>query len=145
MITVVKAGLEHIQGIIRVCSEGYRNTYNETHSKKYIERTISEFYNAERVAKEIQETDRHWNGWYAAIGENGVAGAGGGGMTAEHTSELFVLYLDPAKRRQGIGTLLLNAITEEQIQTYGAQEQWVSVDEQNQKGIPFYKAKGFIV
>ncbi|WP_284143256.1 hypothetical protein [Metabacillus flavus] len=35
MITVVKASLEHIQGIIRVCSDGYRSTYlfNE-----YIER-----------------------------------------------------------------------------------------------------------
>lgn len=48
MINICKANPIHVQGIAKVCSEGYRATYDETHSKEYIERIISEFYNTER-------------------------------------------------------------------------------------------------
>jgi len=58
--------------------------------------------------------------------------------------EIFVLYLDPMRRGEGIGTLLLDAITEQQ-RAQGAREQWVSVEPENMKGLPFYYARGFEV
>lgn len=63
-------------------------------------------------------------------------------MIEPRVGELFVLYLDPARRGQGIGTLLLDAVTEQQ-RAAGAREQWVSVDPRNKKGLPFYNARGF--
>ncbi|MEN1936613.1 GNAT family N-acetyltransferase [Paenibacillus sp. 102] len=54
-----------------------------------------------------------------------------------------MLYLNPSRRGEGIGTMLLHAITERQIEQ-GAIEQWVSVMKGNQKGIPFYEARGFV-
>ncbi len=48
------------------------------------------------------------------------------------------------RRGEGIGTLLLDTITEQQ-RAHGAREQWVSVEPDNKKGLPFYAARGFEV
>ncbi|MBA4496024.1 GNAT family N-acetyltransferase [Paenactinomyces guangxiensis] len=141
MITIRRATQQDVSGICKVCAAGYRDTYQETHSASYIERVIQEFYQPERILKEL-EPQSGWDGWFVALDHGRVTGAGAGGLTSEGTGELFVLYLDPKRRGEGIGTLLLNAITEVQ-KSQGAKEQWVSVSENNQKGIPFYEARGF--
>ena len=68
-----------------------------------------------------------------------MIGAGGGGITQPGVGEIFVLYLDPTRRGEGIGTLILDAITEQE-RAQGAREQWVSVEPENRKGLPFYFA-----
>ncbi|WP_440898140.1 GNAT family N-acetyltransferase [Amphibacillus sp. Q70] len=55
---------------------------------------------------------------------------------------MFVLYVDEKYRYKGIGRQLLNAFTVEQKEK-GVTEQWVSVQDGNQRGIPFYQARGF--
>jgi len=143
MIEVVQAAPEHAAGICRVCADGWRAAYEDLCSREYIERIIAELYNEERVLKEIMETGREWGGWFVAIENGRVVGAGGDGMTGERTGEVFVLYVDPDRRNEGIGTLLLDAITRQQKEL-GAVEQWVSVFKGNRKGIPFYEARGFV-
>ncbi|MBX4340897.1 hypothetical protein K4G93_22475, partial [Mycobacterium tuberculosis] len=80
MITVVKAGIQHIEGIIKVCSDGYRATYMETHSSEYIGRIIKDFYNYDRVHKEVLNTNDSWNDYFVALEGEEVAGAIGGGL-----------------------------------------------------------------
>ncbi|WKA55453.1 GNAT family N-acetyltransferase [Planococcus shixiaomingii] len=143
MMEIVKADPQHVHGIIDVCVAGYWATYGETHSKEYIERVINVFYNPERVLTEVTLTDRNWGGYFVALDGGEVVGAGGGGMIGETAGEVFVLYLKPGRRNEGIGTLLLNAITKQQKEEFGATEQWVSVQKGNAKGIPFYEARGF--
>jgi ribosomal protein S18 acetylase RimI-like enzyme len=142
MIQVRTAIPEDAKGIIRVCSDGWRETYVGIYPQDYIERVIREYYNFDRVRGEISDP-KGWDGWLVAIDSDIIVGAGGGGMVSEKEGEVFVLYLDPKRRGEGIGTLLLNAITEQQ-KKHGATEQWVSVGKENQKGIPFYLARGFI-
>jgi GNAT superfamily N-acetyltransferase len=142
MIEVRRADKEHINGIIRVCSEGYRDTYMETHTAEYIERIINEFYNYERVQNEVTHASQGWDGWLVALEEGKVVGAIGGGLISPEESEIFVFYLDPNRRGEGIGTRLLEALTEIQ-KSKGATKQWVSVAKGNTKGIPFYKAREF--
>ena len=142
MIVVKKALPEHVNGIATVCSNGYRHTYEKTHSKEYIERVIREFYNEERILKEVNHTTREWNGWFVALDKDNVVGAIGGGMIGSEEGEVFVLYLDPSRKREGIGSNLLDELTKVQLQR-GAREQWVSVSKGNLKGIPFYEAVGF--
>ena len=137
-----KAELKDAEGIKTVCSDGYRQTYPDLISPQHIEKVIQKFYNVERIESEITTTGKEWNGWFVAVEQNKVAGAGGGGFIAEGTAELFVLYLDPARKRQGIGTQLLDAITKDQVER-GAKEQWVSVAKGNAMGIPFYEAIDF--
>ncbi|MEK5038666.1 GNAT family N-acetyltransferase [Sporosarcina sp. FSL K6-3457] len=144
MIHILKASPSHVAGIAKVCSDGYRATYKETHSKAYIEGIIKEFYNHERILKEVTETSKQWGGYFVALEENEVIGAGGGGLVEDVSGEIFVLYLNPTRRNEGIGTMIVDAITKQQ-KGFNATEQWVSVSKGNQKGIPFYEAKGFIV
>lgn len=144
MIHIVKAEPHHVEGISNVCSDGYWATYADTHSEPYIKGIIEEFYNHERISKEVLETSKEWGGYFVALEGDEVIGAGGGGMIGDTSGEIFVLYLNPERRNEGIGTMLLEAITKQQKEEFHATEQWVSVAKGNQKAIPFYEAKGFI-
>lgn len=143
MTEIKKATAEHVEGISLVCTEACWATYKGIYSPEHIERNNHEFYNHERILSEVTETSREWNGYYVALDGHEVVGAIGGGMTGDHTGEVFVLYLDPGQLREGIGSMLLDKLTEVQ-KSLGASEQWVSVTKGNQKGIPFYEAKGFV-
>lgn len=142
MIEITLADLTHVKGIQDVCSAGYRATYPDLRSEDYIERVIKEFYNVERIEKEVTEHSREWGGYFVAVENGQVIGAAGGGMVHETLGELYVLYLDPDRRGEGIGTLLLNAVTAQQKE-WGATEQRVAVAKDNQKAIPFYEARVF--
>lgn len=48
-IVVQKATIDHVEGISRVCSEGWGDTYRELYPIEYIERVIKEFYNMEKI------------------------------------------------------------------------------------------------
>ncbi|WP_219722148.1 GNAT family N-acetyltransferase [Deinococcus planocerae] len=142
-VSVRLATLADVPAIVRVCSEGWRDTYRNLHSPEYIEDVVARFYNLERIASEIGSRD-DWDGWLVAEMAGQVIGASGGGKTGEKTWEVFVLYLDPSKRRQGAGRALLNAMTSQAL-AHGAIEQWVDVTQDNQKGLPFYEVMGFEV
>ena len=137
-----KAVLEDIQGICRVCSAGWRASYQNLLPKATIEKVIADFYNLERVRSEVLDP-KDWNGWWVAR-DSEVVAAGGGGMIDETKCELFVIYVDPDRRGEGIGTQLLEAITAE-LTEQGATVQQVSTLKENKKGLPFYKARGFSV
>lgn len=142
---VVRAGPEDAEAIARVCSDAWRETYRGLHSDEHIGAVIHEFYNLERVRREVSgPPTREWGGYLIAKEGERVVGAIGGGMIAPETGEVFVLYLDPKRRGEGIGTRLLNALTEQQ-RGFGATEQWVSAEKENVKGVPFYLARGFSV
>lgn len=68
---------------------------------------IEEFYNPDRILNEVTNTSREWGGYFVAIEGNEVIGAGGGGMIDETAGEVFVLYLNPNRRNEGIGTRIL--------------------------------------
>lgn len=140
-VRMAQAGDEH--GIVDVCIAAQWNTYKDLYSNDYIEGIIAKFYTVERISKEIKDTNRSWNGYFVAQLNEEIVGAIGGGVDEDGVAEVYVLYLHPAKRGQGIGTKLLSYLTEIQRAEYGAHEQWVSVTEGNQLGIPFYEAREF--
>jgi hypothetical protein len=94
MILIQKANPTHVKGIKKVCSEGYWATYQDIYTNEYIEKVIEKFYNQERILKEVITSDRHWGGYFVAVENDEVVGAGGGGMITETDGELFVLYMD---------------------------------------------------
>jgi GNAT superfamily N-acetyltransferase len=143
MIHILKAAPEHVEGIVKVCSEANRATYENIYSEEYIERVIKEYYTPERILEEVSGSSRNWGGYFVAVDNGTVVGAGGGGMTGDTSGEIYVLYMDPDRRGEGIGSQLLVAITKQQKEEFQAKEQWVSVQQGNSKGIPFYEARGF--
>lgn len=138
-IVIEKLKTIHAEAIAHICSSGWRQTVEGILSEAYQIKNAAYWYNNERVKKDIQA------GVYSfiALQDTTVVGVIGGGKTNLHTGEIYVLYVDENYRYQGIGKKLLQALTEQQI-TEGVTEQWVSVQENNDRGIPFYEARGFI-
>ncbi|AET57028.1 hypothetical protein HPL003_01220 [Paenibacillus terrae HPL-003] len=77
--------MKHIDGIIDVCTLGYRATYREIYSKEYTDRIIRDFYNYDRILKEVTIVNKNWGGYFVAIEDDNVIGAGAGGMLDEKT------------------------------------------------------------
>jgi ribosomal protein S18 acetylase RimI-like enzyme len=142
-IVVRPAEPRDADAIARVCADAWRDTYEGLYPSRHIESVIAEYYTPERIRGEI-EPGEGWDGWLVALDGDAVVGAGAGGITEPAVGEVFVLYLEPGRRREGIGSMLLDAITEQQL-VHGAREQWVSVEPENEKGLPFYEARGFTV
>ena len=142
-LVIRRAETADAEHIARVCAAGWRDTYRGIKEPDRIEAVIAEYYAPERIRREIAAPEG-WDGWLVAVEDESVIGAGGGGITQPGVGEIFVLYLDPTRRGEGIGTLILDAITEQQ-RAQGAREQWVSVEPANRKGLPFYFARGFEV
>ena len=139
IISILKPTSDHAKAISAICSAEWKQTVEGKLSKEYQEENIAFWYNHERIKSDLKE------GFYThvAMADSKVVGVIGGGMTSPITSEVFVLYIDEEYRYQGIGSQLLNALTQLQVEK-GALEQWVSVQEGNQRGIPFYEARGFL-
>ena len=133
-VMVRSAGESDVDGICRVCTEGYRATYTGLLPPEVIERTIAEFYVPQRVASELAASPPGWLGYLVAVDRESVVGAAGGGMIGDDAGELFVIYVDPARKGEGIGTMLLVSVTE-QLLTHGAKEMWASVQKGNAMGI----------
>ncbi|PAE17403.1 GNAT family N-acetyltransferase [Virgibacillus sp. 7505] len=133
-----KAEPAHAEAIAYICAKGWRQTVEGKLSKEAQKLTVEHWYNLDRVKVDINAGGYN----YVAIAEEEVVGVIGGKVTAPEMGEVFVLYVDEKLRYQGTGTLLLDALTQDQ-KKQGARKQWVSVQEGNQLGIPFYEARGF--
>lgn len=118
-------------------------TYGELFTDAYIVRLIENYYNVERIEQEVTTIDKSWHGYIVAEKEGTLLGIIGGGMRSETEAEIYVFYVEPEARGNGIGSRLLNFYTKIQKHTYGADRQRVLVAKGNMYGIPFYEAKGF--
>ncbi|WP_312096036.1 GNAT family N-acetyltransferase [Niallia sp.] len=138
-ISIEKPSIQHAEAIQRICSTGWRQTVEGKLSEECQKQTVEFWYNHERIEKDLENESYS----YIALLDSEVVGVIGGGMTGGNVSEVFVLYMDEKYRYQGMGRLLLEALTKDQV-ALGATKQWVSVQEGNHRGIPFYEARGFI-
>lgn len=133
--------------ICDVCRAGFAVSSHDLLSPATIEQQAHRYYNPARVREEITTAGDMpgWQGYVVAVSELGeVLGAAGGGVTDHVIGNVYVLYLNPSLRGRGIGTALLEFVTEQQ-KSEGATEQWISVTEGNNLGIPFYVARGFVL
>ncbi|MBE1554334.1 GNAT family N-acetyltransferase [Sporosarcina limicola] len=143
-VSIRRAHKNDASSIADVLERSQWFTYEKLFVKDYIQNLIDNYYNVERIQKEIVSISEEWHGYFIAEMNGLVVGVIGGGMTDGTCGEIYVLYLDPNIRGNGIGTRLLNFFTKIQKHTYGASEQWVAVAKGNDFGIPFYEARGFV-
>ncbi|MEF2293803.1 GNAT family N-acetyltransferase [Virgibacillus dokdonensis] len=138
-ISIVRPQISHAQDISTICATGWKQTVQGKLSERYQKQNIQFWYSFDRISSDIHK------GIYShvALVNNNVVGTIGGGTTATNVGEIFVLYVDETYRYSGIGKQLLEAFSNEQ-RNIGVVEQWVSVQEGNKYGIPFYEARGFL-
>jgi GNAT superfamily N-acetyltransferase len=132
--------------VCEVCTEGFTASSQGILAPETIRRQVAAYYDPVRVRAEIETagTSAAWQGYVVAVRPDGeVLGAAGGGIQDGTVGQVLVLYLRMDLRGHGIGTALLDFVTEQQRRA-GAVEQWVSVTEGNDLGIPFYVARGFV-
>ncbi|MEU4694199.1 GNAT family N-acetyltransferase [Actinoplanes sp. NPDC023714] len=144
MADVRAATEDDVAAIVDICTRAYDATYRDLLPAGYLTRMLAEFYTPERVSKDLAPAPPEWLGHQVADEAGRVLGVAAGGLTAPGTGELHVIYLDPAERGRGLGTLLLDRITE-QLRELGATEMWVAAVEGNSMALPFYAARGFTV
>lgn len=137
-LTIVKPDENHASAIATICANGWRQTVEGKLSEAYQIKTVDFWYRYERVRKDISKGIYT----YVALINDEVVGVIGGGQTKPNSGEVFVLYVDEEYRYTGVGKQLLEKFTQHQLKT-NVNEQWVSVQDGNQRGIPFYKARGF--
>jgi ribosomal protein S18 acetylase RimI-like enzyme len=132
-----------VDAICRICADGYRDTNADLLTVAQIEAIVADFYRPERVGSEIGAALPDWGGWVVAEDDDGTpVCAGGGGMNAPDVGELYVIYADPALRRRGGGTAVLDLVSEQQ-RGAGARAQEVAVNPGNQLGMSFYRRHRF--
>lgn len=142
---VRRARLEDVTGIIKVCSDGWRETYQDLVPQSYIEQVVADYYNEERVTREYAEDTPYYHGYWVAEKDDEVLGCIGGGIDEQNAGHVYVFYVHLDVKRQGIGTALLEAFTAYQKRAYGITEQWItSLMEGNRIGEAFYEKNGFI-
>ncbi|SEQ90304.1 Acetyltransferase (GNAT) family protein [Virgibacillus subterraneus] len=137
--SIVKANTTYTVAIADICAAGWKQTVEGKLSEEYQTKNVDFWYNHEKVYHDIKA------GLYShvALFNSEAVGVIGGAMTGPNVGEIFVLYVDETYRYKGIGKRLLEVFTKQQIDS-GATEQWVSVQDENQRGIPFYEARGFL-
>lgn len=138
-LEIRKTEVGDAERIRKICSTGWRQTVEGKLSSTFQQQTVNYWYNAEKVKQDIKK------GSYSYVAEiDGiVVGVIGGGMTGKTRAEVYVFYIDSQYRYHGVGKALLHKLTEHQ-KNKGAAEQWVSVQADNELGLPFYKARGFV-
>jgi ribosomal protein S18 acetylase RimI-like enzyme len=141
----VRAAHQHdVAAIVDICTRAYAATYRDLLPASYLDRMLAEFYQPAQVSGRIAPAPPGWLGFQVVAEADRVLGVAAGGITGPGTGELHVIYLDPDERGRGLGTLLLDRITE-QIRERGATEMWVAVVAGNDLAVPFYEARGFTI
>ena len=64
----------------------------------------------QRIEQEIVFISEEWHGYFIAEMNGKIVGAIGGGMNDDTVGEVYVFYLDPTLRGQGIGTRFLTSL-----------------------------------
>lgn len=142
MYQVRFATVSDAPAIAQICSEAWRVTYKNLYSHDYIEKVITDFYNLARIEQECQNSSADWHGYMVAEKAGQVLGCIGGACQ-DKTGLIYVFYVKPDVKGQGVGSALLDFLTAYQQETYGITRQELYATTGNQLGIPFYEKKGF--
>ncbi|AGY82166.1 MULTISPECIES: GNAT family N-acetyltransferase [Carnobacterium] len=141
-VRIEMATPEDVDEIVAICTQGYACTAAAVKDQQKVQEKVEEYYNPQRILSEIEEVSAKWSGWIVARLDKKIIGVIGGGIVDSKVGKVFVLYVDDSYIRKGIGTRLVNHLTQMQ-QLLGNSTQLVSFFKSNKENYAFYKALGF--
>ncbi|WP_407371083.1 GNAT family N-acetyltransferase [Carnobacterium sp.] len=141
-VRIELATAEDVDEIVAICTQGYACTAEAVKDKQKVQEKVEEYYNPKRILNEIEEVSAKWSGWIVARLDEKVIGVIGGGIVDSKVGKVFVLYVNVDYLRKGIGTRLVNHLTQMQ-QLLGNNTQLVSFLKSDKVSSQFYEALGF--
>lgn len=139
MIKIEAAKAEEAQAIKRVLSETWVDTYGPFLSKQTIQKATSVWHAPKHLIAQIQNPEIFF--YLAKDERKSVLGLITARQIDHETLVIYRLYVHPQHQRKGIGRRLLEA----SVSAYpGVKKLQLEVEEQNQKGLAFYRKNGFI-
>lgn len=129
------AEIDDVKEIRRVAMESWLDTYTSLVSEKSIKEVVDDWYDTHELLDQVEDPvffvaedkDQIVGFIHASVGE---------------TSHLHRLYLKPDYQRKGFGTELYRKM-EDKLEEYEVEEIELEVLTGNEKGLGFYRDKGF--
>lgn len=135
-ITVRHMQEKDIQQVQQVAQTSWHDTYADIISFEARDSFLQAAYNESVMQNRMENSF-----FYVAEVEGEIVGfANFTPVTEEGVTELAAIYLYPRQQERGIGTALLHKGLH---YIEGIRKVMVDVEKENEKGISFYKAKGF--
>ncbi|BAH18669.1 GNAT family N-acetyltransferase [Macrococcoides caseolyticum] len=141
-MTIEKLSNDSIFQFISFLEKSFKDTYQNIYPIEYIEKIINDFYSPDNIVRDNNKDSEDWQGYYVYLENNKIVGAIAGGQVQDNIYQVFMLYVHPDFQSRGIGTELLDFITNKQIQ-YNATTQIVNVSVDNKSAIDYYEYKKF--
>ncbi len=131
--------------VSRLMADSLRNGYLSLLGKAEVERLVGRYCSLARIRTEIGApgSGPGWLGWLVAVEPGGgVLGAAAGGVAEAGAGEVYCLCVNADRRREGIGSALLEAVSEQQ-RGAGARRQLISLHSPEDPLLPFLSRHGF--
>ncbi|MCX5375075.1 GNAT family N-acetyltransferase [Streptomyces sp. NBC_00091] len=131
--------------ISRLLAEAIRDGYGKALGEIRVGRLVSDHCALPRIRAEIEIPGGApaWLGWLVAADADGaVVGAASGGVPVASEGEVYALCVTPARRREGIGTALLEAASS-RMREHGATSQRITLPVEQAPALPFFARHGF--
>ncbi|HZG03648.1 MAG TPA: GNAT family N-acetyltransferase [Streptomyces sp.] len=144
-VEVRSAVVSEASAVSRVMADSLRDSYLELLGKAEVERLVSRYCSLSRIRTEIGApgSGPGWQGWLVAVEPDGqVLGVAAGGVAEAGAGEVYCLCVTAERRREGIGSALLAALSEQQYGA-GAHHQWISLHSPRDPALPFLERHGF--
>ena len=138
MITVQQAHVDEVRQIKQVLSETWIDTYSSFLPVEVIHKITSVWHSPATLAAEIENERVFFNVVKNEQGE--IVGLVTAGRPSEEVVYIARLYVLPGHQRQGIGARLMDACV---AAFPGTKTLRLEVEEQNEKGLSFYRKQGF--
>lgn len=139
-LRVRTAAPEDATAVRRICVAGWRHAYDGLLPPAFIEANVRTFYRVAALREEIREPGAA-GAWHIAERGGEPVGAGRGTVPRRGYCELFNLYVHPDAQGAGVGTALVEAITDRQTDS-GGHTQLVATYEDHD-ALNFYRYHGF--
>ncbi|MEU9038333.1 GNAT family N-acetyltransferase [Streptomyces sp. NPDC048352] len=131
--------------ISRLLAEAIRDGYGEALGEIRAARLVSDHCALPRIRAEIEIPGGApgWLGWLVAAAADGtLVGAVSGGVPVASEGEIYALCVTPGRRREGVGSALLEAATG-RMRAHGAASQRITLPVERAAALPFFAHHGF--
>lgn len=144
--TLALVSLAQIQTLQDIAIETFRATYTGTSDDNDMELYITDAFSLPQLQASLTHTDTAYYFLYKGAHIVGyckiVWGEKPPQLPEENWARLERIYIRQPYWRQGVGTVMLQMITE-RIQQRQVKNLWLGVWEKNQRAIQFYEKNGF--